>query len=380
MSYLATNRLRIEKDVITRITRALRGKGTLSVSIGQEVIPEEIIGSAEIASGFRTLDLAAALSVSPQEVRKYLARDLGQRIYKDELLALKKGGLFMGKKVVVAPTDGVIDFVNDKTGELKISFLPKKVNLLSGVYGVIEKIDKDRGQVVIKTQASRVHGVFGSGSLRDGILRILGKRGDLVTKGAIQSKYADHILIGGSLFFKDTISSAISTGVSGIVTGGLNADDYKGMSGGRLAFPKKLDNDIGISVVACEGFGSIPLGPDIFSFLSEYEGRFVFIDGNKALISLPSFSSSCLVKVKSTALPMQQAMAEEMNRTKGISELKVGSNVRIVGNSYLGEQGVILSVDSSSTLLPSGIRTYIATIETSGRKIQVPVANLEIIR
>lgn len=380
MSYFAPYRLRVEKDVITRVTRILKGRGNLCVSVGQEVTPEEIIGSGEIPSGFRTLDLAAELSVSPQEVKKFLARDLGQRIYKDELLALKKGGLFARKKVVVAPTDGILDFLNDKTGELKISFLPRKVSLPAGVYGIVERVDKEREQVIIKTQVSRVHGVFGSGKPRDGILHILGKRGDLVSKSAMQTKYVDHILVGGSLFFKETISSAISAGVSGIITGGINAGDYKGMSGGRLVFPKKLDNDIGISVVACEGFGSIPIGSDIFRFLSEYEGKFVFIDGNKALINFPSSSSSSLIKVKSTALPQLGNLMEEVDHTKSIAELKVGSDVRIVGNFYLGEQGMILSIDNSLTLLPSKIKTYLATVETTDRKIQVPVANLEIIR
>lgn len=380
MKHLAPARARVEKDVITRVARVLVGKGVLNVSVGQQVTPPEIIGMATISAGFRTLDLSTLLSVSPQEVEKLLVKKIGQRIYKGELLAFKKGWLIGGKKVLTSPTDGVLDFLNNKTGELKIAFLPKKVNLPAGVYGIVEVVDKERGQVIIRTQVTRIYGMFGSGRSRDGILHILGKKDGLISKSAIQTEYDDCVLVGGSLFFKDAISACISAGVNGIITGGIDAKDYKGMAGGRLVFPKKLDNDIGTSIVVCEGFGSVPIGTDIFEILSGYEGKFVFIDGNKASISLSSPLSSSLVKIKNTKLPELQNndLILDVGQIKGDLELKSGLKVRVVGNSYLGEQGKLVAVNDSLTLLPSGARDYLATVETARRKIQVPVANLEI--
>jgi len=371
----------VEKDVVTRVTRVLRGKGVLNVRVGQQVLPEEIIGEATFSAGFRTLNLSSLLSVAPQDVEKLLVRNLGQRIYKGELLAFKKGWLFGSKKVVTAPTDGVLDFLNNKTGELKITFLSKKVSLPAGVYGIVEAVDHERGQAIIRTQVSRIYGMFGSGRSRNGTLHILSKNDDLITKSAILTEYEEHVLVGGSLFFKDTISAAISVGVCGIITGGIDAKDYRGMVGGRLVFPKKLDNDIGISIVVCEGFGSIPIGEDIFEILQSFEGKFVFIDGNKAAISLPSPLSSSLVKIKNTKLPELKNLDNSANidRTEEVSELKPGLKVRIAGNSYLGVQGKLLAVNESLTLLPSGTRDYLATVETARKKIQVPVANIEII-
>ncbi|MDP3948315.1 MAG: hypothetical protein Q8P87_01250 [bacterium] len=379
MKHFVPARLRVEKDVVTRVTRVLRGKGTISVRVGQQVSPEEIIGSATISAGFRTLNLSTLLSASPADVEKLLVSKLNQRIYKGELLALKKGWLG-NKKVVTAPTDGIFDFLNNKTGELRITFLPKKINLPAGVYGIVEAVDPERGQVVIRTLVCRVYGIFGSGHSRDGILHILNRKDALIPKSAIQPEYEGHVLVGGSLFFKDTLSTAISTGVSGIITGGTDAIDYRAVAGGRLVFPKKIDNDVGISIVVCEGFGSIPIGTDIFEILQRYEGKFVFIDGNKALISLPSPLSSSLIKIKNTKLSeLQKGITPDPDRTTLISELKAGLKVRVVGNSYLGEQGKLLAVNDSLSLLPSGIYDYLATVETARRKIQVPVANLEII-
>lgn len=380
MKHYAVLRVRVLKDVISRVHRSLKGKGQILVSVGQEVTPDEIIGEASVSSGFRTLNLATLLSVKPQEVEKYLAKNLGQRIYKDELLAFKRGGLFWGKKVVVAPTDGILDFINPKTGEVRMTFLPKKQKLPSGVYGIVEYIDKIRGQVIIRTQVSKIYGMFGSGKLRDGTLQFLGKREDLIGQNAISARLGDDILVGGSLIFKDAISEAISASVNGIITGGINAKDFRGMAGGRLNFPRKLENDIGVSIVVCEGFGSIPIGEDIYQILSEYEGKFVSLDGNKAIINLPSFESSSIIKVKNTKLPPIREGGLDLNvLDSGISELTLGMRVRVVGNAFAGNIGKLVGLDQSETLLPSGIRTFLATIETKRRKIKLPVANIEVI-
>lgn len=380
MNYFAPTRVRVEKNSITRVTRVLKGKGSINVSLGQIVEPSQIIGNATLSAGFRIINIAKLLKVQPLESEKYLTHKLGQKIYKGELLACKPGRWLGRKEVVVAPTDGVLDFFSNKTGELKIILIPQKKDLPAGVYGVVEEVDEQRGKVVIRTQADTVYGVLGSGRSRDGILHILSKQDGLVSRNSISDVYHGQILVGGSMFFRDAIIASISTGVEGIITGGIDADDYKSMAGGRLIFPQKLETDVGICIVACEGFGSIPIGRDIFEELLRYEGKFVFISGKDALINLPFSASSCLAKIKSTSLPpVQSKTGMHVKQITSQEQLKVGLKVRIVGNSYLGEVGKIVGIDQSKTLLASGLNSFLATVETARRKIQVPVANIEII-
>lgn len=379
MKQVVPVRSRVKKDIITRVARLLKNQGELNVVAGQEVTPDEIIGSFTLSAGFRTINLASLLSVSPASCEKYLARALGKIIYQGELLACKKG--LLGNKNIVSPTDGVLDFLNKKTGELKINFLPKKIKVPAGVYGVVESVDKIRGRAIIRTQVTSIQGVLGSGKSRDGILHILGKNDILVNKPDIKVEHSGLILVGGSLFFRDAISSAVSSGITGLISGGINAQDFKGMSGGKLSFPQKFDNDVGISVVATEGYGSIPLGFDIFSILEQYQGKFAFINGSSAEVLLPYLSSDCLTRIKKTSLPglIEHNLTQDQVHLREEWELKPGLKVRVTGNSYLGEQGKIISIDQSQTQLASGIKDYLATIETARRKIQVPVANLEII-
>lgn len=372
-------RIRIEKDIVVRIKRTLKGTGKLKVAVGMQVSPDQIIGTANVSSGFRKINLSELLSSPPADVQKYLVKSLGQRIYRGELLAFKKGTIFGGRKLITSPTDGVLDFLNPQTGELKMTFLPKKSELPAGVFGIVEAIDEARGLVAIKAQVTRIHGMFGSGRLRDGILHVLSKRDDLVNKSIITAQFDENILVGGSLIFKDAISSAISLGINGIITGGINAKDYKAMAGGHLTFPKKINNDIGVSIIVSEGFGSIPIGEDIFEVLSAYEGKFVSIDGNSAILDLPSFESKSLENIKKVQLPPSEPEQKFTGGGEGLIEAKSGTRVRIIGNSFLGEEGKILSIDRSLTLLPSGIHAYLATIETKRRKIQIPIANIEAI-
>lgn len=374
--HFAPKRIRIEKDIVVRIYRALLGKGKLSVAVGQEVTPEEIIGSSQFSSGFRTLNLANLLHVGPIEVGKHLKKSLGSRIYKGELLAYKNAGFLKKATVVTSPTDGILDFVNTQTGDVRMTMLPQKIDLPAGVYGIVEACDETLGKVVIRTQVSRVHGVCGSGRMRDGILHVLARRGDLVGKEMISSKQSGYILVNGSLISRESIMSAISNGVNGIITGGINASDYKNIAGGRLVFPKKLENDIGVSILVCEGFGSQALGEDIYEILSKYEDRFVIIDGNKELINLPSFESSCMIKLRKTQLPQVEPVSFEETQ---FVELSIGQRVRVVGTLFSAEQGKVIAIDKAKTLLASGILTYLATIETTRRKIKVPTNNLEVI-
>lgn len=379
MSLISPTRIRIKKDVIVRLHRSLKGPGVLNVSEGQEVSPSEIIGTAQVSPGFRTINLSQVLKVSPGDVGKYMKIPIGQRIYRGELLAYRSS-FFRGKKIVTSPSDGILDFFNPKTGEARFKFLPKKEDLLAGVYGIVEAVDKQKGQVIIRTQASIIHGMLGSGGTRDGILHIIAKRDQLVNKSFILPKYEGLILAGGSLVFKDAITAAISAGISGIITGGINSKDYRSMAGGRLIFPKRLENDIGVSIIVSEGFGSNQIGEDIYDVLTEYEGKFASIDGNKALLYLPSFSSGSIAKVKSTRLPplTESELIVSEGQDQELVEIKQGLAIRIIGNSFAGEQGVVLSVDRTETLMPSGIKTFMVTLETKRHKIKVPVANCEI--
>lgn len=377
LKMLINKRVRIEENKVLRIWRTLPGKGKINVSVGEEVSPSDIIGTCEVSSGFRIINLSHSLSIQPKDIEKYLKKQIGQRIYKGELLAFKEGSFFGGKKIVIAPSDSTLDFINTKTGEVRMSIFPKKISLPAGVFGIVDGIDHAKSRVFIKTLSSRIYGILGTGRSREGILHVVGKREEMVSASKITPDMSDAILLGGSLISKEVISQAISGGASGIITGGLNGEDYKSIAGGKISFPKKMETDIGITIIATEGFGSIPVGWDVYELLLNYNGKFITIDGNSCVINLPSFQSTSLESIRGTKLPASTEETTEDTPGVDVLELQVGMRVRVVGTSYTGEQGIVLAIDKGVSLLPSKLRVIIVTLETKRRKLQVPVLNIE---
>lgn len=377
MTLFANLRVRVIRDVVAMVRRELPGKGQILVQVGQEVSSHEILGRSEVSAGFRSINLAQALSVPPKKVQDYLQCRIGQTIYKGELLAFKKGSLFSSPKIVTAPTDGILELVDTSSGEAKITFLPHQMELPAAVFGIVEAVDNDHGAVLIKTQVTQIYGLFGSGKVREGNLRVLGGRGDLISKIRITPDLTNQILIGGGLIFTSAISQAVMVGAVGLITGGINSKDFKSIFGGRLTYPPKFGTDIGIGILICEGFGSIPIGEDIFEVIRTYDGQFAILEGNRARLSIPSLDSDCLVRIRKIKLPKPTLMVEPLLEVEAI-QLKVGQRVRIIG-PFIGEQGEVVAVDQQATMLLSKIRTYLITVKAKRRTLRVPYCNVEVI-
>lgn len=379
MNLYANKRLRVARNVITHVRRQLSYSGDILVSVGQEVVPSDVVGRSNGSAGFRSINLANLLSVSPKEAQKYLQRPFGKPIYKGELLSLKPASLLEDQIIVLSPTDGIIETYDQNTGQLRLQFLPKQIDLPAAVFGVIEEINQQRGEIIIRTEVTQIFGLFGSGKLREGILKVLGERGELVSKSQIMPEYTDHILVGGGLVYSEAISAAAYMGVLGIITGGINAEDYRKLSG-NLTSSSRFGTDIGMGFLVCEGFGSIPIGEDIFEILKLFNNQFAILEGNKGRLSLPTCDKDCMRKIKTTKLPdvRIEQMVDPLNEVEAI-ELEKGQRVRMISSPYMGSQGTVVSIDNAPTLLPSQISTYMITVATSTRKIKVPYTNVEIV-
>ncbi len=370
------HRQRIVKDTVMHVNRSFTvRRGEFHVSVGQEVHPEDILGYGEVIAGFKILNIAALLEVPPAKGLLYLKRRLGQIIYEGEILAQKDGLFGLGQKVIQAPSDGMLEAYDEKTGQLRLKIAPKKETLVSGVFGIIDHIEPLTGQATIKTMASTIYGVAGSGKDRSGIVHCLGKPDMFVSSKQVDESLVGRILVGGAVLFADAIQKAINAKIAGIVTGGMDAKDYRGMAGGHLQFTSKHWSDIGISILVTEGFVSQAIDQELWKFLQDAEGFFAIMDGNRAQLILPSRHPESINTLRKTALPLNSKISLEEKIE--IVPLQVGQNVRIVSEPNLGTIGKVISIDQSMTKLGSGISTYLVTLQTGASKLQVPYQNLE---
>mgnify|MGYP001563096126 CR=1 FL=1 len=378
MSVLANFRPRVRESVVTLITRELSGQGQILAKVGQEVTPSDVLGQTLISAGFRVLDLSHELSVSPKEVGALLQKTKGQSIFRGEVLAMKP--TFLGKKKpYLSPVDGILDSYDEKNGSLRVVYSPERHRMLSAVFGIIQRVDTKKGIVVIKTLATEILGIGGTGKIREGSLSIIGDRGSVTNLARIQPKFTDKIIVAGSLIYQDALRASVTIGIKGVVVGGIEASDFRSMSGGSLTKVRKFASDVGISLIVTEGFGGMPIGEDIFNTMIKWSDKFAVLDGNRARLVLPSFEEDSMQKVRSTALPISREDLVKPIIDPVVEELRKGQILRIVGGSYTGEEGRLFSIDSTPTLLLSGMSTYLLTIETSRKKIKIPLPNVEII-
>lgn len=381
MNLVANLKERVKLNSILRIKKILDGVGSFNAIVKQEVEPQDILGEFQLSAGYTNINVAKNLNLSPEQAKRCLQKRIGERIYKGELLASKTG--ILGNKIITSPTDGILENYNLDSGELRMKYLPKKVQLTAGVYGIVEEVDKTNSYVMIKTMAHEVFGLFGSGKERSGILNVINNRSNLMSQDQVRKgNFKGHIIALGALIYREAIQEAVTAGVVGIISGGLNAKDFSAMTGSIYSsnkhFPnEKLVSDIGISVLATEGFGPIPLGDDIFSKLKEYDGKYVFINGNLARVILPVLVPDIIMKLRNVVLPPNAKFFNQ--QAQEVGEISAGCKVRLIWPPFVGAQGSVVSVDKSATILPSGISTYMITVKTPLRKIKVPYPNVELI-
>lgn len=370
----ANLRPRIVPNIVTHVSRHLNGQGNLLAKVGQEVAPDTVLGQALVSAGFFSINLAKALGVSNKGADEYLERKIGTNIYKGELLAQKK--TIFGDKLVTAPTDGIIEDYSEDKGVLRIKYFPQNERLTAGVYGIIDQVSTERNEVLIRTLATEIYGVAGIGVDHEGFLKVIGTPSSLFNATSTKLSSYQQILVVGALIYGQAFEKLIRLGTAGVVTGGINASDFKSMSGSFDPNEKQYSRP-GISIVITEGFGSMPIGDDIFEHLSKHDGQFAFISGSRKRILLPSSDSDSIISVRKVVLQVNQwlDLTQELN-FKGLEQ---GMKVRIIWPPFAGWQGNVVSIDSSLTTLSSDISTFLVTVETKNHKVKVPFTNLEII-
>lgn len=370
----ANVRPRIARSVATILPRELAGPGQIKVSPNQEVSPTDIIADYQVPTGFLSVNVAKQLGVSPDQVEAILAKPIGSMIYRGELIAKKRG--LMKEMVVVSPTDGLVERIDPSTGAVIIKFLAKEIHLPAGVYGVVAKVDHALGRVYIKTLAHQIHGVLGSGKGRIGNLEVASEHTALTRGVKLSPGESKQVLVAGALIDRGMIQRAFQLGVSGIVAGGIDYDAYKAL----LNDTDKNNNiitDNGISIIATEGFGALTMDKSITKLLADAEHSLAYIDGNAQRLLLPCATSQSIIDLRRIELPN----IDHIHQPPQIiaQELTIGQRIRLIWPPFMGATGQVVVIDQQPTLLESGLKTFLVTVEIQSHKIKVPYTNLEII-
>ncbi len=242
--------------------RMLPVAGEILVREGQRVDPVHVIGRATVPGGFRIINVARSLSVSPRAVPRYLKVKVGQEVRRGDVLAARGR---LSRQVCRAPIDGRV--TGSGGGRILIEAPPQVVEVRAEYQGTVARVIPERG-VILRVSGALIQAAWGNEQLEMGVLRVMAESREQVLKGrAIDANCRGTLLIGGSYLDESALERGAEIQVRGIIVGSVPPELLTKAI--QAPFP----------VVATEGIGTVPMSSRVFQLLTTHDGREAILDG-----------------------------------------------------------------------------------------------------
>jgi hypothetical protein len=341
---------------LTTITRArtLPVAGRLLRRVGDHVTSDGLIAEADMASGYRLVELEQALGIPIANATKVMVKKIGDPVEAGEVIA-RTGALI--KTECVSPVKGHI--LDARANRVLIEVAPRHITLTAFYPGQVASLIPDIG-VTLRVTGALVQGVWGIGEERHARLECFVPDGNTpLPTHDITAVHMGTMLIGGRTLSREALERAIDNQVRAIIVGSIGSE----------LIPLIQANSL--SLMVTEGFGDLPMAAGTFALLRSYVGR-------DACFS-PSSRTPWEVRKSEIVIPLP-AKAEPAPVPKD-GVLEVGSRVRALRSPYAGAQGQVVSLLPYRRRLESGILARGAEVDLQSiGKVFVPLENLEIIR
>ena len=375
MAHAYTPGLKVTEEMTIQKERRLPLQGEVLVEAGATVQAEDVVAKADLPGNVQLLNVANLLSVPAEEITEYMLKPVGEAIAKDEIIATTRGLFGLFKSQARSPIDGTIEAVSDVTGQVILREPPIPVEVKAYTDGAVTEIAPNEG-VTVETYGSYIQGIFGVGGETVGNLAVaVSSSSDELTTEHILPEQRDDILVGGSLVTTDAIQKAIQHGVKGVIAGGIDDADLRELLGYELGVAITGSEEIGITLVITEGFGSIAMAEQTFTLLKTREGMKTSINGAtqiRAGVVRPEILIPIAPETAGTKFEVEDDAAE------GI--LEIGSSVRIIREPYFGKLGRVTELPVELQNLETEARVRVLCVELeSGQQTTLPRANVEAI-
>ena len=375
MAHAYTPGLKVTEGMTIQKERRLPLQGEVLVEAGTTVQAEDVVAKADLPGNVQLLNVANLLSVPAEEITEYMLKPIGETIAKDEIIATTKGLFGLFKSQARSPIDGVIEAVSDVTGQVILREPPIPVEVKAYTDGTVTEIAPNEG-VTVETYGSYIQGIFGVGGETVGNLTVaVSSPSDELAAEQILPEHQNNILLGGSLVTTDAIQKAIQQGVKGIIAGGIDDADLRELLGYELGVAITGSEEIGITLVITEGFGSIAMAEHTFTLLKAREGMKTSINGAtqiRAGVVRPEILIPIAPETTETSSEAGDAATEGM--------LEIGSSVRIIREPYFGKLGRVTELPVELQNLETEAQVRVLRVELeNGEQTTLPRANVETI-
>lgn len=375
MAHAYTPGLKVTEGMTIQKERRLPLEGEVLVEAGTTVKAEDVVAKADLPGNVQLLNVANLLSVPPEEVAEHVLKSVGETVSEDEIIATTKGLFGLFKSQALSPIDGTIESISDVTGQVILREPPIPVEVKAYTDGTVTEVLPNEG-VTVETYGTYIQGIFGIGGETIGNLTVVAESpGDTLTAEQILSEHQDNILVGGSLVTTDAIQEAIQNGVKGIIAGGIDDADLRELLGYELGVAITGSEQIGITLVITEGFGSIAMAEQTFTLLKAREGMQTSING-ATQIRAGVVRPEIVIPLVSDTIETREAGKD--GSTEGV--LEIGSAVRIIREPYFGQLGRVTELPVELQNLETEAQVRVLRVELAdGQQTTLPRANVEAI-
>ena len=266
--------------MIKRIRR-IPTQGEVFVKVGESVRPETIVATGTVINpDIRKVTVATHIGVDMSDVEKYMLKEKGDEVRKDEVIAIRRSFFDQSTKTCRSPIDGTVEAFSRSSGIVLIRGKPILIEVRAHIPGEVVEIIPREG-AVIECKGTLIRGMFGIGGERLGELTLaVDKADEPLTAEAIVNDYRGKIVVGGSFVTIDALHQAATTGANGIIIGGVDEKDLTEFLGYEIGIGVTGKEEKGLTLIITEGFGINPMDARLFTMLKSNEGKRASIDGS----------------------------------------------------------------------------------------------------
>jgi len=362
--------LKVKRAMAVDKLRRLPIFGEVFVEVGDVIDHELIVARTKISGDPEIMKVAMLLGVEPEDLPRHMLLKIGEQVEEGELLAKSTAFFGLIKNQVVSPKSGTIESISDITGQIIIRGDPIPVDVDAYIPGKVVEVLPREG-AVIETNAAFIQGIFGiGGESHGGIHMSVDGPDDVLSEDLITSEDKGAVLIGGSMVTLEALKKSVEIGVSCIVVGGIRHDDLIAFTGEEVGVAITGQEEMGLTVIITEGFGTMRMSQSTFDLLKSFEGYQASVNG--------------ATQIRAGVLRPEIIIPHQEVAEQGSEELSSGmvpgTPVRIIRQPYFGAIGLVkfLPVELQQVESESYVRVLDVEFD-DGTVVTVPRANVEII-
>lgn len=373
MAHAYTPGLKVLEHTVLTKQRRLPLPGEIVVKKGSKVSAEQVVARTNLPGNVQTLNVAGLLGILPAEIEDVMQKKPGECCAKDEVCAESKGFFGLFKSQVKSPIQGQIESISKITGQVILREPPIPVEVIAYIDGDVVDIIKDEG-VEIRTTGSFIQGIFGIGGETIGqIAMAVDDPNEILTPSNIDKTFKDKVIIGGSMAEFAALERAREVGAKGVVVGGIEDQDLKKFMGYDIGVAITGSENVGITVIATEGFGQLRMADRTFELLKSLSGRKTSMNGATQI-------RAGVMRPELIVPSVTKSTTEKKADLSTGTGLEKGMKVRIIREPYFGLIGRVVGLPVALSKIDTEAKVRVLDVELEDkRKVTLPRANVEII-